>query len=82
MKILRSGDSSSDLNVRVSTKDGSARSGIHYEPFSKMFQFVAGVTVHEIKVVVINSRSRSHEDLNYNFTGKVTKINVILDFSA
>ena len=61
VRILRSGDLTSDLTVRVSTKDGSARSGIHYEPFSKVFEFEAGVTYYDIEVVLLNSRSVSQQ---------------------
>lgn len=34
--IFRSGDTSKDSVVTVYTKDGSAKSGIHYEPFAKV----------------------------------------------
>ena len=85
VRILRSGDLTSDIMVRVSTKDGSARSGIHYEPFSKMFEFKAGVTYYDIEVVLLNSRSISqqaagnYDNLNYeehlsSLTGGATDV--------
>ena len=35
--VFRSGDTSKDSIVTAYTRDGSAKSGIHYEPFAKVF---------------------------------------------
>lgn len=34
--VFRSGDTSKDSIVMAYTRDGSAKSGIHYEPFAKV----------------------------------------------
>ena len=34
--VFRSGDSSKESVVTVYTRDGSARSGVHYEPLAKV----------------------------------------------
>ena len=42
LKVVRSGDVSNTAEVRCSTKDGSAMSGIDYNPKSQILRFKEG----------------------------------------
>ncbi len=40
--VVRTGDQNRTSKVRVSTRDGSAKSGVDYEPYSQMLKFLPG----------------------------------------
>ncbi|XP_070554250.1 extracellular matrix protein 3-like [Ptychodera flava] len=52
--VIRMGDSSQTSIVRVHTKDGSAKSGIDYNPFSQQLEFGFNVTEHIVEVEVLH----------------------------
>ena len=45
VKVMRSGDVSKTAEVRCSTKDGSAMSGIDYNPKSQILRFKEGMYI-------------------------------------
>ncbi|KAL3878630.1 hypothetical protein ACJMK2_030964 [Sinanodonta woodiana] len=52
INVIREGDTSVESNVRVSTKDGSAKAGTDYNPFSKALKFEPGVNVRIAEIVI------------------------------
>ncbi|XP_070544831.1 extracellular matrix organizing protein FRAS1-like [Ptychodera flava] len=51
--IIRTGDQNRTSKVRCSTRDGSAKSGMDYEPKSKVMKFQPGVKKLEFQVEVL-----------------------------
>ncbi|XP_077984509.1 extracellular matrix protein 3-like [Glandiceps talaboti] len=51
--VIRMGDTSQTSVVRVHTKDGSAKSGVDYNPLSTRLEFGFNVTQHIIEVEVL-----------------------------
>ena len=49
LKVMRSGDVSKTAEVRCSTKDGSAMSGIDYNPKSQILRFKEGLYISYFK---------------------------------
>ena len=42
ISVMRTGDQNRTSKVRVSTRDGSAKSGVDYEAYSQMLKFLPG----------------------------------------
>ena len=42
IRVMRTGDQNRTSSVRCSTRDGSAKSGVDYEPYSKVLRFDPG----------------------------------------
>ena len=53
LKVVRSGDVSNTAEVRCSTKDGSAMSGIDYNPKSQILRFKEGEHIFFYKNVYL-----------------------------
>ncbi|KAL3876627.1 hypothetical protein ACJMK2_034445 [Sinanodonta woodiana] len=62
IKVIRMGDLSATSSVRVSTRDGSAMSGVDYNPKSLMLKFEPGVNELEFSVdILYNADIEWHE---------------------
>ncbi|XP_077999737.1 extracellular matrix organizing protein FRAS1-like [Glandiceps talaboti] len=60
--VIRTGDQNRTSKVRCSTRDGSAKSGIDYDPKSSMLKFLPGVTHLEFRVeILFNEDIEWHE---------------------
>ena len=56
LKVMRSGDVSKTAEVRCSTKDGSAMSGIDYNPKSQILRFKEGLYISYFLKMVFKMR--------------------------
>ncbi|XP_071508475.1 extracellular matrix organizing protein FRAS1-like [Diadema antillarum] len=62
IKVVRTGDQNRTSGVRCSTRDGSAKSGVDYEPYSKVLRFDPGVQFIDIQVEILyNEDMEWHE---------------------
>ncbi|KAL5018413.1 hypothetical protein ScPMuIL_004135 [Solemya velum] len=65
VRVVRTGDLNTTSNVRVSTRDGSAVSGIDYSPRSQMLDFQPGVDSLDFEVEVLyNGDIEWHESFS------------------
>ncbi|KAJ8286924.1 hypothetical protein GJAV_G00044950 [Gymnothorax javanicus] len=65
VKVIRRGDQNRTSKVRCSTRDGSARSGVDYNPKSKVLRFSPGMDYIPFKVEVLPNEVREwHESFS------------------
>lgn len=57
--VIRMGDTSQTSVVRVYTKDGSAKSGIDYNPLSQELEFGFNVSQHMVEIEVLPDEDRT-----------------------
>ncbi|CAN0438603.1 unnamed protein product [Lampetra planeri] len=63
--VLRSGDRNKTSKVRCSTRDGSAQSGMDYNPKSRILKFLPGVEQMEFPVEILANEDREwHESFS------------------
>lgn len=56
--VFRSGDTSRDSVVMAYTRDGSAKSGVHYEPFAKKISFANNATKKMVKLRIFHDKEK------------------------
>eukprot|EP00057_Strongylocentrotus_purpuratus_P020370 XP_011674844.1 PREDICTED: extracellular matrix protein FRAS1 [Strongylocentrotus purpuratus] len=62
IRVIRTGDHNRTSSVRCSTRDGSAKSGVDYEPYSKILRFEPAVQSIDIQVEILyNGDMEWHE---------------------
>ncbi|XP_069782867.1 extracellular matrix organizing protein FRAS1 [Narcine bancroftii] len=65
IKVLRKGDQNRTSKVRCSTRDGSAQSGIDYNPRSRVLKFNPGIDHILFKVEILSNEDREwHESFS------------------
>ncbi|XP_078258376.1 extracellular matrix organizing protein FRAS1 isoform X5 [Rhinoraja longicauda] len=65
IKVLRKGDQDRTSKVRCSTRDGSAQSGIDYNPKSRVLKFSPGIDHILFKVEILSNEDREwHESFS------------------
>ncbi|KFM78096.1 FRAS1-related extracellular matrix protein 2, partial [Stegodyphus mimosarum] len=60
--VVRSGDLSKLSLIRIHTKDGSAKSGVDYVPYSKELQFQPNVSRLEVEVEILYDGEKEHRE--------------------
>ncbi|KAK6312695.1 hypothetical protein J4Q44_G00160420, partial [Coregonus suidteri] len=65
IKVVRSGDQDRTSKVRCSTRDGSAQSGVDYNPKSRVLKFTPGMDHILFKVEILSNEDREwHESFS------------------
>ncbi|XP_054706772.1 FRAS1-related extracellular matrix protein 2-like [Uloborus diversus] len=62
ISVIRTGDLSKLSLVRIHTKDGSAKSGTDYVPYSKELQFRPNVSRHIVEVEILYDLEKEHRE--------------------
>uniref|UniRef100_A0A4W3I1G5 Fraser extracellular matrix complex subunit 1 n=1 Tax=Callorhinchus milii TaxID=7868 RepID=A0A4W3I1G5_CALMI len=65
VKVIRKGDQDRTSKVRCSTRDGSAQSGVDYNPKSRVLKFIPGIDHIIFKVEILSNEDREwHESFS------------------
>ncbi|XP_034152338.1 extracellular matrix protein FRAS1 isoform X3 [Esox lucius] len=65
IKVIRTGDQDRTSKVRCSTRDGSAQSGVDYNPKSRVLKFTPGMDHIVFKVEILSNEDREwHESFS------------------
>ncbi|XP_043916303.1 extracellular matrix organizing protein FRAS1-like [Protopterus annectens] len=78
IKVIRKGDQNRTSKVRCSTRDGSAQSGVDYNPKSRVLKFSPGVDHITFKVEILSSEDTEWHESFYVVLGPDDPVEALL----